>query len=346
VKILIVTNMAPFVRGAVEVLATDLARNLNATPGLSAEILRVPFKREPPERLLEEMFIARSLRLTNVDRVIAMEFPTHLIPHEHKTIWLMHQFRPAYDPRAADRPGIPDTPRGAEIRRAVVAAENACFRTAYRVFPGAWFLRDRLLKDNNFDSEVLPLPLGDLEPFVNQGYGDYIFAGGRINAGGRQHLLVEAMRHVRSEVQLVVAGPLDHPADGELVREQVRKYGLEGRVTLEFGSLPRENLVDRISHALACAYVPIDEDAAGADTREALYASKAIVTTSDSDWTRDFICDGETGLVIAPQPDLLADSFDRLFRDRKQAKQLGKAAKGRLLERHLTWPRTIERLLA
>ena len=67
-KILIVTNMAPFVWGGAEELAKYLGRQLNNTPGVQSEILRVPFTWDPPERLLDEMFIARSLRIENVDR--------------------------------------------------------------------------------------------------------------------------------------------------------------------------------------------------------------------------------------------------------------------------------------
>ena len=39
----------------------------------------------------------RNLRLYNVDRTIALKFPAYLIPHTEKTLWLLHQFRQAYD---------------------------------------------------------------------------------------------------------------------------------------------------------------------------------------------------------------------------------------------------------
>ena len=87
--------MAPFVRGGAEELAYHLNARLNATPGVRAEVLRVPFSWEPFERLANEIFINPMLRLLNVDRVIALKFPAYLIPHEQKILWLLHQYRQA-----------------------------------------------------------------------------------------------------------------------------------------------------------------------------------------------------------------------------------------------------------
>jgi glycosyltransferase involved in cell wall biosynthesis len=346
VKILVVTNMAPFVRGGAEAQATHLAKNLNATPGLRAEILRVPFKWDPAERILAEMFVARSLQLTNVDRVIALKFPAYLIPHDHKTIWLIHQFRQAYDLYDAGLSNIPDTPRGAEIRRAIREADNDCFRKANNVFPDARVLRERLLRYNGFDSEVVPLPLNDAEAFVYAGCGDYLFAGGRINSGKRQHLLVEAMAHVRSGARLIVGGPPDDEASAERLRSLVRRHSLEDRVVLDLDFLPLARLAEYVNQALACAYIPLDEDAPGYVTMEAFHASKAVVAATDSGGVLDLVRDGGTGLVVSPDPAALAQAIDRIFLDRRRTERMGAAARAHLLGLGVTWPHTIERLIS
>ena len=45
------------------------------------------------------------------------------------------------------------------------------------------------------------------ELFSNRGDSGYIFAGGRINFGKRQHLLVESIGLTKSGAKLIVAGP-------------------------------------------------------------------------------------------------------------------------------------------
>ena len=83
--------MAPFVRGGAEELASHLCARLNSTRGAIAEVLRVPFSWEPFERLADEIFLNRTLQLSNVDRVIGLKFPAYLVPHHTKVLWLLHQ---------------------------------------------------------------------------------------------------------------------------------------------------------------------------------------------------------------------------------------------------------------
>ena len=96
-RVLVLNNAAPFIRGGAEELADQLVARLNATSGIEAELLRVPFRSEPADRIVEQILLSQSLRLYNVDRVIGLKFPTYLIPHPTKILWLLHQFRQAYD---------------------------------------------------------------------------------------------------------------------------------------------------------------------------------------------------------------------------------------------------------
>ena len=74
-KVLVVNNMAPFLKGGAEALADQLVRSLNATRGVQAELVRIPFKWEPAERLIEEILICRSMRLYDIDLMIGLKFP-------------------------------------------------------------------------------------------------------------------------------------------------------------------------------------------------------------------------------------------------------------------------------
>lgn len=345
-KVLVVNNMAPFVWGGAEELAHHLVRNLNATPGVQAEALRVPFRWDPAERLLDEMLICRSMRLINVDRVIALKFPTYLVPHPNKVLWLLHQYRQAYDLWDAGQSNIPDTPRGQEIRRAIIAGDQRCFAEAQAIFTNSAVTRDRLRRYNDVDADVLMPPLNDPERFQNAGHGDYIFAGGRVNGSKRQHLLVEAMRLTRSGIRLVVGGPPDREADAERLRALVRDHGLEDRVTLDLGFLPRETLADYVNNALACAYLPVDEDSVGYVTMEAFHAGKAMLTVSDSGGLLEIVRDGETGIVVPPDAAMLADALDRLAGDRARTIAQGAAGADLWRRKNILWGNTVERLLA
>ena len=123
-NVLVLSNVAPFIRGGAEELAVVL--NLCKRPGANAELLRIPFQWDPASAIIGQILLNKSLRLANVDRVIAMKFPAYLIPHENKIIWLMHQYRQAYD---LDRDGMTNIPAdgdGDKIRNAIRTADNAC----------------------------------------------------------------------------------------------------------------------------------------------------------------------------------------------------------------------------
>ena len=88
-RILIATVQVPFVRGGAEIHAKGLRSALRAE-GHEAEIVAVPFKWYPPERILDHMLACRLLDLTEsagtpVDRVIGLKFPAYFVPHPHKT---------------------------------------------------------------------------------------------------------------------------------------------------------------------------------------------------------------------------------------------------------------------
>ena len=343
-RVLVLNNAVPFGRGGAEELADHLVANLNATPGVESELVRLPFTWDPPERLVEEMLIARALRLANTDRVIALKFPAYLVPHAHKTLWLLHQFRQAYDLAEAGQ-GLPDAGRDGEIKRAIHLADGQAFAGAERIFCNSPVTRERLRRFNGVEGEVLPPPVNDAQLFTGGEAQGYVFAGGRIGEGKRQHLLVEAMAHVRAPGRLVIAGPPETPAYADALRRRVAELDLQDRVELAFGFHPRETISAWVNGAAACAYLPFDEDSLGYVAMEAAQAAKPILTTHDAGGLLDLVS-ADTGAVVAPEPRALADALDALMSDPAAARAKGLAAREALLSRELTWPATIARLLS
>ncbi len=345
-KILVVNNMAPFIRGGAEQLADHLVANLQRTKGVSAELLRIPFAHDPYDRVVEEIMLCRMMELSWVDRVIGLKFPAYLIPHEHKTLWLLHQYRQAYDLFDRGHSHIPANESGNALRDLVRTADDACFHAAQRIFVNSGTTQDRLKRYNGFSSTILPPPLNDPEAFTNLSTGDYIFAGGRVNSGKRQHLLIEAMKLCRTSVRLVVGGPPDTPADAARLRETAAHAGLDGRVILDLGFLDREKLAGYVGNALGCVYLPVDEDSIGYVTMEAFQSEKPVLTVTDAGGLLEIVHDGVTGLVVEPTAQALANAMDRLFLEPRQAEKLGRAGRDLWTGKHITWPNTVERLLA
>ena len=344
-KVLVVNNMAPFVRGGAEALADHLQRNL-AMAGHQAEVLRIPFSWEPATRIPSQMLLVRTLELWNVDRVIALKFPAYLIRHPHKTIWLVHQFRQAYDLYDTGLSNIPATEQGQEIRRIVGGADSKALRESRRIYTISEVTRDRLMRYSGFEAEVLRQPLNDPELFRGGASGGYIFAGGRVNAMKRQRLILEALALAPTSVRLVIAGPPDTPEDATGLERRVEELGLADRVRLDLRFLPRAEYANYVNHATAVACLPYDEDSLSYVAMEAAAAGKALISTRDSGGVLGLAKHLQTGWVADPDPASLAEGLARVGLDTPATRELGQAARAQWVGMGITWPRTVEGLLA
>lgn len=342
-RVLVVNNAAPFIRGGAEYLADALIQKLRDLRGVEAELLRLPFRWDPPDRLLEEMLIHRGLRIANTDRVIALKFPAYLAPHPNKVLWLLHQFRQAYDLADAGQ-GLGDNPEHERVKQAIRAADGQAFSDARAIFTNSPVTSARLKRYNNFESEVLYPPLNDPELFRPGPLGDYVFAGGRVAPGKRQHLLIEAMTAVGGDLRLVVAGPPETKAYAEQLRRTVAAYGLQDRVELRLGLRPREEIAELTRGARACAYLPFDEDSLGYVTMEAFSCGKAVLTTTDSGGLLEIVSEA-TGHVAPPTVEGVATGLEYLG-DPKIAATRGEAAAAVWTAKGAEWPHVLARLLA
>ncbi|BAL22590.1 glycosyltransferase family 4 protein [Azoarcus sp. KH32C] len=343
-KVLIVNNMAPFVWGGAEELAAHLEKNL-IIAGHDAEVMRIPFQWEPANGIPAQMLMVRAFELWNVDRVIALKFPAYLIRHPHKTLWLLHQYRQAYDLFDAGQSNIGRDVAGDELRTLIRNADNECFAETRRIFTNSGVTQQRLKHYNGFDAEVLLPPLNDADLFTGGQPQGYVFAGGRVNGMKRQHLLIEALARTKHPVRLVVAGPPDTPADAQRLHRLVEELGLQDRVHLALRFLDRSELARYVNEASACAYLPYDEDSLGYVAMEAATAGKPILTTNDSGGVLGLVHDRETGWVCEPSADSLATALEAACSGAANIEAMGLAARKLWLDMEITWPATIERLL-
>lgn len=342
-KVLIVNNMAPFVWGGAEELALNLQKNL-IVAGHQSEVMRLPFQWEPAARIPSQMLMVRAMELWNVDHVIGLKFPAYLIRHPKKTLWLLHQYRQAYDLFDAGHSNLPPGQLGDDMRDLIKNADNESFRESKEIYTISEVTKKRLAKYNGIDAKVLVPPINDPEVFTGGPFGDYIFAGGRINDMKRQHLLLEALALTKHPVKLVIAGPADAPADAAKLQQLVERLGLADRVKLDLRFLPRAAYADYINNAAAVAYVPFDEDF-GYVTVEGATAGKALITCSDSGGVLALVKPQETGWVAEPTPRALADAMSAVWSNVGRTQSYGTAAQALWLSLGINWHTTVETLL-
>ncbi len=338
----------PFVRGGAETHAERLVRALQDA-GHDAELVLIAGKWYPGSELAHQMAVWRALDLSEsnglpIDVVIPLKFPAYLMRHERKIVWLIHQHRTAYE--LWDHPQYADLARqqeGALVRDLIHSADRVALGEAKRVFANSKNVARRLQDSLGIASEPLyhrsPITdaLLDLEPGE---YGDTIVFPSRFESLKRQSIVVDAMRHVRTGVKLLLAG---RGPDEPVLRRHIEDAGLGDKVALEVGP-PDDGLMDLVRSALGVYYGPFDEDF-GYVTLEGFAAKRPVVTLTDSGGPLEFVTEGETGFVAEPEPRSIADAFDRLFSDRAAARRMGEAGR-EVLEREVpAWPEVVARLL-
>jgi glycosyltransferase involved in cell wall biosynthesis len=341
VRLAVCMPQVPFERGGVEIFADDLVAQLQAR-GHEAALVSVPFKWYPGERVLTQAFLWRLLDLEEangrpVDAVIATKFPSYAVRHPRKVVWLVHQFRQAWD---FDRTAFGQFSESAEdraLRRRVLELERTTLGEARALFATSGNVARRLRESTGLEAEVMPHPPAPL-PYRCEEAGDFVFTVNRLAPEKRVDLLVEAAA-TESSLRVVVAG--DGP-DRQRLERLATDRGLNGRV--EFvGRVSDEELADLYARCLGVFYAPVDEDF-GMVPFEAFRSGKPVLTTTDAGGPLDIVRDGETGLVVAPEPAEVARGLAWLREHAEDARAFGE--RGRELAAAVTWDSCIERLLA
>jgi glycosyltransferase involved in cell wall biosynthesis len=341
----LVSSAVPLVFGGGRFIVDWLREKLEER-GHRVETVFVP-STENPDTVLQQMAAFRMMRLEDgFERVVTFRPPSHVVRHPRKVVWFIHHMRIFYDLWDTEYRVMPDRAPQRALRASIMRADTAALREAHRVFTNSRVVGDRLRRFNGVESEVLYPPVLRPEIFAAGEHGDEVVCVCRVEAHKRQHLLVEAMRHTRTPVRLRLCGVGTNPDYVRSLRRIAEEGGAADRVAVEDRWITEEEKAARLEHALAAAYVPFDEDSYGYPTIEAAHAKRCTVTVSDSGGVPEFVEDGVTGLVAAPEPEALAEAFDRLHADRALARRLGASAAGRVSELGIDWDTVVEKLLA
>jgi glycosyltransferase involved in cell wall biosynthesis len=167
------------------------------------------------------------------------------------------------------------------------------------------------------------------------GRDDYLFTVSRLDGPKRIAMLVEAMRHVKADIPLLIAGT--GPDEGYI------KTLAAADPRIKFlGFVNDHELIDYYANSLAVPFVPYDEDY-GLITIEAMMSAKPVLTLTDAGGPNEFVRNGETGFSVSPEPKAIAEQIDYFCSNRDAAREMGKKACGAVS--NITWERVVNGLL-
>jgi glycosyltransferase involved in cell wall biosynthesis len=340
----IATVHTPGIYGGAEFLADGLAEAVRAA-GHSIHKISLPFHFDPPEAAGEALARCRTVDFNRfgggqIDRLICLKFPAYIFSHPAKVVWLLHQHRPAYD--------LYGTPYGWQrgkaetdaLREIIIAADREGLGGGQAVYTIAERVSARLREHNGVESAALYHPPADADAFACAPALPYLFAPSRLETLKRQELLIRALPFLSSPVNVVFAG-------GGSLRAHLEKLavdlGVGGHVRFA-GAVSRAEMLSLYSHATAVYFAPFDEDY-GYVTLEAMLASKPVITCLDSGGPLEFAVDGETGLVVEPSPQALAQAVETLFANPAKAALMGRAGRSRYEALDISWSHVVGTLL-
>ena len=340
-NIVVCRPQVPFAHGGAEIFTDALVDELRAR-GHDADIVSVPFKWYPGARVLTQAFTWRLLDLTEadgkpIDLVVATKFPSYVVRHPEKRVWLIHQFRQAYELDRTELGQFGESPEDRATRRKVQELDRIALGEATRLFATSRNVAGRLERSTGLVAEVLPHPAQELA-YRDDGPGDFVLSVNRLDRAKRIDLLIEAAA-AEPSLRVVIAG--DGP-DRQRLEELGRARGVDGRVRFA-GRVPAEELADLYATCFATFYAPVDEDF-GLGPYESFLSGKPVITATDAGGPLDVVHDGSTGRVVAPDATAVADAAVWLREHPDESRAYGRA--GKELAEQVTWDGAIARLLA
>jgi glycosyltransferase involved in cell wall biosynthesis len=336
-RIAVCAPQVPFVRGGAEIMADRLVLELR---GHEADLVTVPYKWYPGSRVLSQAFLWRLLDLEesdggSIDLVIATKFPAYVVRHPNKVVWLLHQFRQAYELDGTALGQFGDSAADRATVQAVRRLDRVALGEARRLFATSRNVAERLERATGLAAEVLPHPPQELAYRSEQPEG-YVLSVNRLDRSKRIDLLIEA---AASDPALHVVITGEGP---DRARLEGLAGGANGRIRFT-GRVGDEELADLYARCSAVFYAPVDEDF-GMVPYEAFLSSKPVLTTADAGGPLEVVRDRETGLVVAPEPAELARAAAYLVAHADEAQAWGGA--GRAVAERVTWDAALDRLLA
>lgn len=342
-RVCICATQLPFAYGGAEIHVAGLRQALLAR-GFETDVVTLPFSGLSRMELIKSSLAWRLVHLrpgdggAEIDLVIATRFPSYLVEHSNKVVWLIHQHRAAYDLLGTEYSDFSASPDDRRVLEMIRSMDGRALGEARALYANARNTAQRLARFNDLQAEAL-YPPPKLDGSYRCGeFGDYLLAVGRLDPLKRFDLLLRAMRHTRrpSRCLIVGSGP-----EHEALSATISRHGLGQRVQL-LGWIDDDWLIELYAGCFAVYYAPYDEDY-GYVTVEAFKSAKPVITADDSGGVLEFVVDGESGYVCpAGSVRSIARRIDELYVDRDRARRLGAAGADRV--RGIHWDAVVKTL--
>src|SRR5258705_2763697 len=304
-------------RGGAEAFYRGLVGGLQAA-GHDATEVPVHTDESTFESVLESYARCYALDLRDYDLVISTKAPTFMVSHPNHVSYLVHTVRVFYDMfeaeygrgtsaqhaqrrtvHALDRFGL----RPGRVRRHFSIGDTPCRRL---VEASSWWQSVRFHTRHR---------AATLSGFKRPKGQDYILMPGRLHRWKRVRLMIEAYKHLRRHVPLLVTGT------GEDEQELRKLAAGDPRIRF-LGRVSEPALLDLYANALLVGFIPKDEDF-GYITIEAFKSGKAVLTCTDSGEPLHFVRDGHTGFVVPPDARKIAERLTHAIDHPRQVAQMG-----------------------
>jgi glycosyltransferase involved in cell wall biosynthesis len=349
--IIVLGVCVPHTSGGQEALIRTLCEQLKLRGHRVANI-DIPTHIDSHLDLIKELKIVENISLNEfagykTDLVIATKFPSYFSKATKKSVWLVHQHRPAYDLYGTQFTDFSDSPRSEMVRRYLYKADSLVLSQADYVAGISKNVVERTFNFNGIKSDVLypPLPAGG--KYYNLPSNNYILLVGRICRIKRHDLIIKALPFLPPEIKLKIAGKADDAKFYDHLKCEIKKHHLTHRVEF-LGSVTESELLKLYAECMAVFYAPFDEDY-GYVSLEAMASSKAVISATDSGGVLEFVQNNNTGLVVNPDTVSIANAINILFTDEQLRKKMGENGRNLIEKADLLdngWNNVINSLLS
>ncbi len=336
-KVAVVTpQMASGERGGAEALYRGLVGALR-NAGHDTDEVPVYTDESCFDAVLESYARCYALDLRAYDLVISTKAPTFMVSHPNHVSYLLHTLRVFYDMFETEYGA------GSELlqaqRRTVYALDRFGLRPGRvrRHFANGHTTYRRLFdasewwKSIGFHALHHPPALSD---FRRPRAQDYILMPGRLHRWKRVDLVIDAYKHVKRDVPLLITGT------GEDEKALRAAAAGDGRIRF-LGNVDESALSDLYADALLVPFVPKHEDY-GLITIEAFKSAKPVLTCTDSGETLEFVRDGRNGYVVEPNAREIARRITHAIDHRRAAARMG--SQGLESVGHIAWEPIVQAL--
>jgi glycosyltransferase involved in cell wall biosynthesis len=319
--------------GGAERLYDGLVETLNSL-GVITEKIALESDESCFDSIKETYLKFYDLELSAYDAVISTKAPSYVIRHPNHICYLIHTMRVFYDIYETE---FTDRKEELENQRKFIHNLDSKALDPTRIkkiFTIGHEVSNRLGRYNQIESVVLHPGL-TFDQFKSGNFQNYLFMPGRLHRWKRVDLIIKAMKYVKCDIQLKIAGSGEDQESFEAMARGDHRIEFLGRIS-------DQDLVSYYSNALAVPFVPLMEDY-GYVTLEAFRSKKPVITCTDSGEPTHFVHDGISGLICLPDPKEIAKGIEWLYEHPLMAEEMGKAGYHSI--KHISWENVGKKLV-